>query len=521
MKILRQYQKEAVDKIYDFFNSDAKKAKMYLATEVGKSMIIAAAIQRILKDREDVTAAVLTSGRQECEQFIAAFQEEDGDFRIALRVRELTEEKILITTYQDVTENQSGLGKFMLIICDQAQFVNQESYFDRLLRKNIKFLGLLQSTEPSEGWFWGSKCLFSYTLREVIRDGFNVYQNERKFTHGFLLKLLEYQGFLNISEEVRISGEEHMRPDIVAQKDDKTVVMEVKSYRGLHNSKVILNNAVKQVLTYKFALEQNKRDEQFLFLVVLPCEVDEESQNEIYDRFQVITWDINNLLYLCEGNKELLSLLMSSISYPSSELKPKKPLEAASRLPEPVNDRAEISLVEKYIQKLETCKPGKLEKADKEYESICTEIIRYLFGTEFFRMSEQHRTEDEMFRMDLLCSLKGTTEFWKFLINFYRTKFVVFEYKNYTDCIPQNLIYITEKYLFPVALRNVAFLISRKGFDSNAEKAALGCLKESGKLIISLDDNDLIKMLAMKETGEEPSDYLLDKVERLLMSVSK
>ena len=150
MKILRQYQKEAVDKIYDFFNSDAKKAKMYLATGVGKSMIIAAAIQRILKDREDVTAAVLTSGRQECEQFIAAFQEEDGDFRIALRVRELTEEKILITTYQDVTENQSGLGKFMLIICDQAQFVNQESYFDRLLRKNIKFLGLLQSTEPSE-----------------------------------------------------------------------------------------------------------------------------------------------------------------------------------------------------------------------------------------------------------------------------------------------------------------------------------------------------------------------------------
>ena len=77
------------------------------------------------------------------------------------------------------------------------------------------------------------------------------------------------------------------------------------------------------------------------------------------------------------------------------------------------------------------------------------------------------------------------------------------------------------KIFVPGPLRNVAFLISRKGFDSNAEKAALGCLKESGKLIISLDDNDLIKMLAMKETGEEPSDYLLDKVERLLMSVSK
>lgn len=126
-----------------------------------------------------------------------------------------------------------------------------------------------------------------------------------------------------------------------------------------------------------------------------------------------------------------------------------------------------------------------------------------------------------MFRMDLLCSLKGTTEFWKFLITFYHTKFVVFEYKNYSDYISQNLIYITEKYLFPVALRNVAFIISRKRFDSNAQKATLGCLKESAKLIISLDDNDLIKMIYKKENGEEPSDYLLDKVEQILMSVSK
>ena len=91
----------------------------------------------------------------------------------------------------------------------------------------------------------------------------------------------------------------------------------------------------------------------------------------------------------------------------------------------------------------------------------------------------------------------------------------------YSDYISQNLIYITEKYLFPVALRNVAFIISRKGFDLNAQKATFGCLKESAKLIISLDDNDLIKMIYMKENGEEPSDYLLDKVEQILMSVSK
>ena len=46
-------------------------------------------------------------------------------------------------------------------------------------------------------------------------------------------------------------------------------------------------------------------------------------------------------------------------------------------------------------------------------------------------------------------------------------------------------------------------------------------MRESGKLIISLNDEDLIKMISMKENGEEPSDYLLNKVECMLMAVSK
>ena len=49
----------------------------------------------------------------------------------------------------------------------------------------------------------------------------------------------------------------------------------------------------------------------------------------------------------------------------------------------------------------------------------------------------------------------------------------------------------------------------------------MGCLRESGKLIISIDEDDLINMVLLKEKREEPSDYLLDKVEDLLMLVSK
>ena len=108
---------------------------------------------------------------------------------------------------------------------------------------------------------------------------------------------------------------------------------------------------------------------------------------------------------------------------------------------------------------------------------------------------------------------------WQMLVQHYNSHFVVFEFKNYSKEIEQNLIYITEKYLFDAALRNVAIIISRKGFSKSAKFAAEGCLKEHGKLILSITDEDLVEMLKIK--NDEAADYLLGKLEEFLMGISK
>ena len=179
----------------------------------------------------------------------------------------------------------------------------------------------------------------------------------------------------------------------------------------------------------------------------------------------------------------------------------------------------ELDTPEDLIKRILVCETGM--EHSKEYEDICSDTIEYLFKSEFTQMSNQHRTEDSLFRMDLLCGLKGSTEFWKSLIKYYNSKFVVFEYKNYSGKLEQNLIYITEKYLFDIALRNVAIIISREGFSENAKKATIGSLVEKNKLILELTDQDLIYMIRLKMDGEEPSDYLLEKWEKYLMSISK
>ena len=105
------------------------------------------------------------------------------------------------------------------------------------------------------------------------------------------------------------------------------------------------------------------------------------------------------------------------------------------------------------------------------------------------------------------------------LTHHFNSHFIIFEFKNYAEEIDQNLVYITEKYLFDIALRNVAIIISRKGFSESAKFAAEGCLKEHGKLILDVSDEDLVHML--ERGGGEAADYLLGKLEDFLMGLSK
>lgn len=168
--------------------------------------------------------------------------------------------------------------------------------------------------------------------------------------------------------------------------------------------------------------------------------------------------------------------------------------------------------------RLQNCRPG--NGASAEYETVCCDIIEHLFSGNFRQSRRQSSTSDAMFRMDLQCSHRRNSEFWQFIYDQFRSILVVFEFKNYTAPIDQNLIYITQKYLHPALSRTVAFMVSRKGFSPHAQDAAKGILMESGKLIVDLTDKDLIAMLELKKRGEDPSEYLMYKVEQMFMDIS-
>lgn len=152
---------------------------------------------------------------------------------------------------------------------------------------------------------------------------------------------------------------------------------------------------------------------------------------------------------------------------------------------------------EALITSLAALPPGNRDA--KTYETICKEIIDYLFSDDLRDVRSQKRTTDGLNIFDLIYRVSPKHPFWVTLTRDFRARVVLFECKNYGKPIGAMQVFTTERYLSASALRPICFVLSRKPAHPHAVQAASGAMRESGKLLVFLSDNDLIKMLRAKD----------------------
>lgn len=156
-----------------------------------------------------------------------------------------------------------------------------------------------------------------------------------------------------------------------------------------------------------------------------------------------------------------------------------------------------------------------------QYEELSIEILKFLFGSDLVGWNAQNRTDDGLNRLDCICRVKPTHEFWRFIIEDLGSRYVVFEFKNYQDPISQGQVLTTEKYLLAPALRKVAFILTRNGADEGARKMAKGAMREHGKLMLILDDQSVIDMLEKRDSGVDPTDIMFDRADEFMLTLSR
>ena len=289
--------------------------------------------------------------------------------------------------------------------------------------------------------------------------------------------------------------------DIVAQKDGKTYAVEVKYAqvtekvvdRVCYNAKM---HSMIPVLVTAFKIGEKRK----------------KHYQEIYADLIIV--DIANLLFAVQYNPGLYNELTAILSYAIEDI---EPIEGFIR----IDNLQHENYTDKLIEEMALCEAGRPDA--RTYEVLCHKLLENIFSEDLALWREQQKSNKDLYRFDLLCRIKDGNQktFWSILERYFNSKYVIFEFKNYTEPITQKEIYTTEKYLYAKALRSVGILISAHGYDENAYWAAKGCLRENGKLILLLETNDLIEMNKMKIDQEDPSNYLLGKLDDLLMDLEK
>lgn len=307
--------------------------------------------------------------------------------------------------------------------------------------------------------------------------------------------------------------------DIYAEKDGKKFFIEVKAVR----SKIISKSSIAStVVTSEFMSLKN--DEYFILVTanMIPDLI--KGYIRTKDKFLVI--DISELLYLVQDNEELKYRLLSLVEFTTEDIELKEP-EEFLRLIDVVEDETLDSLIDdnkKIKQLLQEVNDWKQdEKTSTEYEKFCTKVLKILFSNDLTLWREQQKSNEDLYRFDLICKIKDdvTSAFWKFIEEYFRSKYIIFEFKNYKDVITQKEIYTTEKYLYAKALRCVAIIVSCNGSDENAKKAIKGTLRENGKLILNLSNRDLANMLEYELKGNLASEYLYNVLDEMLIELEK
>ena len=169
------------------------------------------------------------------------------------------------------------------------------------------------------------------------------------------------------------------------------------------------------------------------------------------------------------------------------------------------------------VQRLEACPAGHIGWV--EFEKICIEILSSLFVPPLNAPIVQPRTYSGIDRRDAVFPNRNKDDdsIWGQLYQELGARLVLFEFKNYDATeIGKQEINQTRNYL-TAAMGRLAFVCCNRLPNEAAHIKRNSIYSEEQKVIIFVTPDQLVEMLAIKERGDDPSDLIMDLVERFYL----
>lgn len=151
--------------------------------------------------------------------------------------------------------------------------------------------------------------------------------------------------------------------------------------------------------------------------------------------------------------------------------------------------------------------PSGFNKA-AEYQILILEVLNYLFLPDLIDGELEVRTVDGTERRDIIFTNDSDSSFWDYIRNEHSCLFLMFETKN-TKAIESPHINQTATYLGD-RIGRLGFIVSRNPIEDSGQKKIFSVYNDSNprKIILTLCDDDINKMLDMRCRGEDPMRYV-------------
>jgi len=318
-----------------------------------------------------------------------------------------------------------------------------------------------------------------------------------------LFKILGY----GVEREASVPGNDIRTADIIARKD--TEIVKAIEVKWTHRSDVYL-----RVLRQWAPDVARLKTEDVQALLVASGNIDQSRRDWAENEFGIKIWDRADILEAAHGTplQMLLERLFEEAEHWPFALSEGNGVIAAANSVEATQDEGGADDLPKQvrgellIERLDDIQKG--DDGAKDYENLCEEIVDYLFGDALADPRKQARLDDKLSILDIVYRVKSHSPFWSALTRDFRARVIVFECKNYDGPIGPMQVFTTERYMSVVALRPICFVLSRTTAHKHAKIAAQGAMRETGKLLIFLDDEIIKKMLRLRDAqilgGEDP-----------------
>jgi len=171
----------------------------------------------------------------------------------------------------------------------------------------------------------------------------------------------------------------------------------------------------------------------------------------------------------------------------------------------------EVTPEDPLIHRLKACPPGKDNW--REYQVIVRDILCHIFSPPLQPPLEENEARDGHQRRDIIFILPFDPKgFWFWLKYEYHSQAIIVDAKNYSEELPANLMTIMSKYLGQKRLGTFGVVVTRYGLQDGAKDEQKRLWQDHETMIICLNDDDIIEMLALKNMNKKPEIVLHKKI---------